>query len=68
MSPSRNIRIIDYGAATFAVPAIIEQDDDTIFKTMEGHFVGTPGYLSPEQIEGKPLDERCDVCAGHRTV
>jgi DNA-binding NarL/FixJ family response regulator len=61
--PSLNIRVIDYGAATFATPTIIEQDDDTIFRTMEGYVVGTPGYQSPEQIEGRPLDERCDIYA-----
>ena len=30
--------------------------------TMAGQFVGTPGYVAPEQIEGKdPVDDRADV-------
>ena len=29
--------------------------------TREGNAVGSPGYMSPEQIEGTPLDPRTDV-------
>ena len=31
--------------------------------TAIGSFIGTPGYVAPEQIEGKPLDHRVDVYA-----
>ncbi|MCB9917363.1 MAG: protein kinase [Planctomycetes bacterium] len=29
--------------------------------TRSGAFAGTPGYSSPEQVEGKPVDARSDV-------
>ncbi|HZN64475.1 MAG TPA: protein kinase [Tepidisphaeraceae bacterium] len=31
--------------------------------TVEGSVIGTPGYMSPEQIRGKPVDRRTDIFA-----
>jgi serine/threonine-protein kinase len=30
-------------------------------QTLAGSFLGTPFYMSPEQLESKPLDERSDI-------
>lgn len=39
--------------------APMEQADEKL--TQAGHFLGTPGYASPEQIDGATLDESSDI-------
>jgi hypothetical protein len=43
------------------VQRVIENDDE--IKTRAGIVFGTPGFMAPEQLRGKPVDERCDVYA-----
>jgi eukaryotic-like serine/threonine-protein kinase len=52
-------RIIDFGLAKATTPHL---DGETMFTQM-GHFVGTPGYMSPEQADPnvKDIDTRTDV-------
>jgi serine/threonine protein kinase len=52
-------RIIDFGLAKATTPQV---GDETLF-TQFGHFVGTPGYMSPEQADPSVLDidTRTDV-------
>jgi formylglycine-generating enzyme required for sulfatase activity/dienelactone hydrolase len=59
------VKVLDFGIARrTALP-----DDATRIQTMDGTvsgpgmLVGTAGYMSPEQIEGKPATERSDVFA-----
>lgn len=52
-------KIIDFGIA-FAVEATSA--------TKSGLIVGTPGYISPEQIKGLPVSDRTDVFAWAGTV
>jgi serine/threonine protein kinase len=49
-------KILDFGLAKLTT----ESDSDAT-KTIEGTILGTAAYMSPEQAQGKPLDERSDI-------
>jgi len=38
-------------------------DDAAVGMTQAGAFLGTPRYMSPEQVEGNPADQRSDIYA-----
>lgn len=48
----RSIKITDFGIARI-------MEEPTI--TADGQVFGTPSYMSPEQVAGKPLDARTDI-------
>jgi serine/threonine-protein kinase len=48
-------KMLDFGLATSLIV------DDGATRTIEGSIVGTPAYMSPEQAQGQPLDERSDI-------
>lgn len=52
-------KVIDFGVAK-----LMRADDDlAALRTREGGPIGTPGYMSPEQAAGEPIDTRADVYA-----
>jgi serine/threonine-protein kinase len=48
------IKIADFGIA-------LSTQDFSRKLTSTGEFVGTPGYLSPEVCQGRPVDQRSDI-------
>jgi serine/threonine-protein kinase len=48
-------KLLDFGLAKLV------NSDSEITMTIAGAVMGTPAYMSPEQAEGKPVDERSDV-------
>jgi len=52
IDPEGNARVLDFGIARFV-------DSETI--TASGVMIGTPEYMSPEQIDMKEVDARTDI-------
>jgi serine/threonine-protein kinase len=48
------VKIMDFGIARFREPTV---------KTQTGVLLGSPQYMAPEQILGKPFDHRADLFA-----
>jgi len=57
------VKLLDFGLAKLLRPTREDPDDLThmVAKTIAGVVMGSPGYMSPEQAAGKPLDVRSDV-------
>ena len=62
-----HLKILDFGLAKQAVPhpELMSQQPtrDMHSLTAEGFALGTVGYMSPEQVEGRPVDARSDIFA-----
>jgi eukaryotic-like serine/threonine-protein kinase len=54
-----DVKILDFGIAHVDVPT----EPGAPRLTRVGAVVGTPGYMSPEQLEGADVDQRSDVFA-----
>jgi predicted Ser/Thr protein kinase len=54
-TPEGRIKILDFGLAQF------QEADVTHTKLTGDHVIGTPAYMSPEQIRGAPVDARADI-------
>ena len=56
------VKILDFGLAKLAQDASVSDRGKTSRHfTSTGMVVGTPGYMSPEQVRAKPLDHRTDI-------
>lgn len=51
VTPEGHTKIMDFGIARTALSEL----------TVTGHVLGTPAYMSPEQINGKAVDGRSDI-------
>jgi serine/threonine-protein kinase len=54
LQPDGYPKLTDFGIARLTEEASL---------TSDGQVFGTPSYMAPEQIEGKPVDQRSDVFA-----
>jgi serine/threonine protein kinase len=54
VSPDGQIKITDFGIAHI-------EDATATLQTQAGEIMGTPAYMSPEQVQGNPVDCRSDL-------
>ncbi|HET7198790.1 MAG TPA: serine/threonine-protein kinase, partial [Burkholderiales bacterium] len=56
LDSGERVKLTDFGVARITDP-----DADLGEATRAGAMIGTPSYMSPEQIQGQPIDRRTDV-------
>ncbi len=64
--PDGYVKVLDFGLAKFVEteknsPTDFDGSTASLIHTKAGMIIGTVNYMSPEQLRGKPIDERTDI-------
>lgn len=60
LNERRHAKVLDFGLAK-RFQGTLASSDNALVETHEGHVVGTPNYMSPEQALGQAVDHRSDI-------
>ncbi len=67
ITPEGKVKVLDFGLVKISVPLPGMASPSDVMTAAEatysGMILGTPGYLSPEQARGMPVDKRTDIWA-----
>ena len=67
LSASGVVKVLDFGLAKALGPSTQDAQATSIgtgiTRSMPGTILGTPGYMSPEQVRGQEVDARTDIWA-----
>ena len=65
LTPDGVVKILDFGLAAIRQPLDTDGDEarTLTMATQASVIMGTPGYMSPEQASGRPVDKRTDIFA-----
>src|SRR5206468_7551705 len=64
LMPDGTVKVLDFGLAkALAVPEAPTMASAPVELTRAGSVLGTPSYMSPEQVAGEEADRRTDVWA-----
>jgi eukaryotic-like serine/threonine-protein kinase len=64
LTKSGRLKVLDFGLAKFDTGIELDAASQLVTEgllTHTGQVIGTPYYMSPEQVEGKPTDTRSDL-------
>ena len=64
VTPQGQVKILDFGLAKITTdPGETTDGSEELDQTRPGLTIGTPGYMSPEQVRGLEADRRSDIFA-----
>jgi serine/threonine-protein kinase len=63
LRPDGAVKVLDFGIARFVGPDDAQGLGDGAAATRTGTVIGTPAYMSPEQLRGQAADARSDLWA-----
>ncbi len=63
ITPDHTVKLLDFGLAKAVAGPGSGTRPNSVQMTQAGALLGTPYYMSPEQIRGRPVDRRADIWA-----